>query len=142
MRNWALILSTGLTIVLAGCATSRETGAPPPVVAGAVEPAPEAEPESSDPRVGLGSGWFDAEDVEWNMSVVSESRPAPELTPSTAGDFSFMNSDMAFKDNYLIQGNFRGIQIWDISDPAGPTLVSTTRSEFYDTRARGNSHRR
>ena len=127
MRNWALILSIGTTIgtlSLTGCATSRETGAPPPVVAGAVEPAPEAEPESSDPRVGLGSGWFDAEEVEWNMSLVSESRPAPELTPSTAGDFSFMNSDMAFKDNYLIQGNFRGIHIWEISNPASPSLVT------------------
>jgi hypothetical protein len=128
MRDWALILSIGLTIgtlSLVGCATSRETGAPPPVVAGTAEPATEAEPESSDARVGLGSGWFDAEEVEWNMSLVSESRPAPELTPSTAGDFSFMNSDMAFKGNYLIQGNFSGIQIWDISTPSTPTLVKT-----------------
>jgi hypothetical protein len=112
-------------LFVAACATSRETSASPPVVAGAAEPAPEAEPESSDPRVGLGSGWFDAEDVEWNMSLVSASRPAPELTPSTAGDFSFMNSDMAFKGNCLIQGNFSGIQIWDVSDPAAPRLITT-----------------
>src|SRR5688572_17655156 len=91
-------------VCFTACATSRESTAPPPAVAGAAEPvpAPEAEPESSDPRVGLRSGWFDAEEVEWNMSLVSESRPAPELTPSTAGDFNFMNSDMAFMGNYLI----------------------------------------
>ena len=63
------------------------------------------------------------------MSLVSETRPSPELTPSTAGDFSFMNSDMAFTGDHLIQGNFSGIHVWDISNPAAPRLVAENLRE-------------
>jgi hypothetical protein len=31
-----------------------------------------------------------------------------------------MNSDLAFQGPYVIQGNFRGFQVWDVSDPAHP----------------------
>jgi hypothetical protein len=36
-----------------------------------------------------------------------------------------MNSDLAFQGHYVIQGSFRGFQVWDVSDPAHParTLV-------------------
>ncbi|MGH6690067.1 MAG: LVIVD repeat-containing protein, partial [Gammaproteobacteria bacterium] len=34
-----------------------------------------------------------------------------------------MNSDIAFTGNYVIQGNFNGYQVWDISNPSQPTLV-------------------
>jgi hypothetical protein len=102
----------GALFVLA-CATSRETGAPPPVIAGAVELAPAAEPAPSYERVGLGSGWFDAEEASWNMRLVSETRPAEWMISSTPGDFNFMNSDMAFDGNYLIQENFDELKIWE-----------------------------
>ena len=35
------------------------------------------------------------------------------------------NSDLAFTGNYAIQGNYDGIQVWDISDPANPVSVVT-----------------
>ena len=38
---------------------------------------------------------------------------------------AFANSDLAFKGNYLFQGNFYGIDIFDISNPAKTSLVTT-----------------
>ncbi|NNK49106.1 MAG: hypothetical protein HKP01_09570, partial [Gemmatimonadetes bacterium] len=69
-----------------------------------------------DPRVGLGAGLLDAEEAIWNLSLVSAT-PPPEAFVGVS------NSDLAFKDNYAIQGNYNGFQIWDISDPSTPVLV-------------------
>ncbi|HSS18892.1 MAG TPA: hypothetical protein VLL54_02350 [Pyrinomonadaceae bacterium] len=38
---------------------------------------------------------------------------------------AFANSDFAFQGNHLFQGNFYGLNIYDISDPAKPTLLTT-----------------
>jgi len=38
---------------------------------------------------------------------------------------AFANSDLAFQGNHLFQGNFYGIQIYDISDPAKTSLVTS-----------------
>jgi hypothetical protein len=72
--------------------------------------------ESDDPRVGLEPGLFDAEEAIWNLRTVSMTPPPPEFV-------GMENSDLAFKGHYAIQGNFNGIQIWDISDPSEPELV-------------------
>ncbi len=74
------------------------------------------EAPSPDPREGLGSGLFDAEEAIWNLRVVSQTPPPEAFVGS-------VHSDLAFKGDYAIQGNFDGIQIWDISDPARPTSV-------------------
>ena len=39
-------------------------------------------------------------------------------------DADFINSDLAFTGDYLVQGNYAGFSIWDIADPAAPELVS------------------
>jgi hypothetical protein len=70
-----------------------------------------------DPRVGLRAGRMDAAEAVWNMRVVSKTPPAQGFQGST-------NSDLAFTGNYAIQGNYNGWQIWDISNPAAPSLVS------------------
>src|SRR5262245_12755750 len=36
-----------------------------------------------------------------------------------------MNSDLAFKGNYVFQGNFQGLAVWDVTDPAQPRLAHT-----------------
>ncbi|MDX1396634.1 MAG: hypothetical protein R3195_19795, partial [Gemmatimonadota bacterium] len=77
---------------------------------------PEAGPPSPDPRVGLGAGVFDAEEAIWNLRAVSHTRTPEAFLGVT-------NSDLAFKDNYAIQGNYNGIQIWDIANPSAPVLV-------------------
>ena len=74
-------------------------------------------PPDPDPRIGLGAGLFDAEEATWNLRVVSTTKPPEAFIGKT-------NSDLAFKDNYAIQGNYNGIQVWDISMPESPVLVT------------------
>ncbi|MDX1578459.1 MAG: hypothetical protein R3266_08240 [Gemmatimonadota bacterium] len=74
-------------------------------------------PPSPDPRIGLGAGLFDAEEAIWNLRLVSTTPPPPDFVGVT-------NSDLAFKDHYAIQGNYNGIQVWDITDPSAPELVT------------------
>ncbi len=76
----------------------------------------EITPPTPDPREGLASGLFDAGEASWNMELVS-TKPSPE---SFVG---LWNSDLAFKENYVIQGNFFGFTIWDVSNPTNPTVV-------------------
>jgi hypothetical protein len=38
---------------------------------------------------------------------------------------AFANSDLAFQGNHLFQGNFYGLNIYDISNPANTTLLTT-----------------
>ncbi len=72
---------------------------------------------SPDPRIGLRAGLLNAEEAIWNLNVVSKTPPPAEFVGST-------NSDLAFVEEYVIQGNYNGFQIWDVSNPASPTLVS------------------
>lgn len=71
----------------------------------------------TDPRVGLDAGLFDAEEAIWNLRKLSTTVPPDEFVGVT-------NSDLAFKGNYAIQGNYNGIQVWDISNPSNPQLVT------------------
>ena len=40
-------------------------------------------------------------------------------------ELAFANSDLAFQGNHLFQGNFYGVSIYDISNPANTTLVTS-----------------
>jgi len=76
-----------------------------------------------DPRVGLKAGWFNAGEAIWNLSVVSKTPPSEKfINMTTPGDRRLVNSDLAFLGKYVIQGNYSGMQIWDISNPSKPTL--------------------
>ena len=105
------VLAVGLLFV-AACATSSSssvsTGATP---SGGIT----MSPPSPDPRVGLRGGMMDAQEAVWNLRVVSKTPPPPKFLGST-------NSDLAFIGKYAIQGSYNGYQIWDISNPAAPTL--------------------
>jgi hypothetical protein len=76
---------------------------------------------TTDPRVGLGAGWMDAEEASWNMNLLAN-RPRPEgfYRPDDIGDMSFANSDMAFQGEYVIVGNYHGFKVYDVSDPGEP----------------------
>jgi hypothetical protein len=105
------VVAAGL-LTLAACSTSSSSsgsGAPTPA-ADMSRTAP-----SPDPRVGLRGGLFDAADTRWNLRLVSTTPPSPQFLGST-------NSDLAFTGNYVIQGSYNGYQVWDISNPARPTL--------------------
>jgi hypothetical protein len=78
---------------------------------------------SPDPRVGLRAGWFDAGEAAWNVRLVSNTPPSDQfINRTTPGDFRLINSDISFSGNYVIQGNFSGYQVWDVSNPAHVTL--------------------
>ena len=82
-------------------------------------------PPSPDPRLSLRAGWMDAGQALWNLALVSATPPSEKfISKSTPGDFRLINSDIAFTRNYAIQGNFSGYQVWDISAPSHPTLVT------------------
>ena len=70
---------------------------------------------AQDPRVGLRAGATDAAQAFWNMRLLSN-------TPASEKFVGVTNSDMAFNGKYVIQGNYNGFQVWDISDPVHPTL--------------------
>jgi hypothetical protein len=70
---------------------------------------------SPDPRVGLRAGMMNAAEATWNMRVVSRN-------PSQGKFAGVTNSDLSFSGHYAIQGNYNGFQVWDISNPARPTL--------------------
>ncbi|HKP48384.1 MAG TPA: hypothetical protein VJU17_00120, partial [Gemmatimonadales bacterium] len=73
-------------------------------------------PPNPDPRVGLRAGKMDAGEAVWNLRVVSKTPPSDQFVDVT-------NSDLAFNGHYAIQGNYNGWQIWDISNPAKPSLA-------------------
>ncbi|HEX7118378.1 MAG TPA: hypothetical protein VF212_06300 [Longimicrobiales bacterium] len=105
----------GPTLTTSGAVTPDTDPMAEPRVAPRVEESPRAE-TSSDPRVGLRPGLLDAEEAVWNLRVVSQTPTAPDFVGVT-------NSDLAFTGNYVIQGNYNGFQVWDVSDPAQPELV-------------------
>jgi hypothetical protein len=102
--RWSFLsLATGL-LGLSSCASHA---APAQVAAAAPRP---------DPRVGLRPGLWNAQEAAWNLRLVSTTPPARDFV-------GVMNSDLAFTGPYAIQGNFNGIQVWDISQPARPSLA-------------------
>jgi hypothetical protein len=113
---WPLLLAAALT-GLTACAPQpiASTDAPaeaPPTLRAAATTAP-----TPDPRVGLDAGLFDAEEAVWNLHVLSQTPPPESFVGVT-------NSDLAFKGDYAIQGNYNGIMVWDLSTPETPELVT------------------
>ncbi len=57
------------------------------------------------------------------IPVAASKIPKPLLL--VIAQLAFSNSDLAFQGNHLFQGNFYGLNIFDISDPAKATLLTT-----------------
>jgi hypothetical protein len=77
----------------------------------------------NDPRASLSAGAKNTAAIAIkNMKLVSYT-PKPAEFDSARG-LSWINSDIAFKDHYVYQGNFSGFMIWDVANPAAPKLVS------------------
>jgi len=101
----------------------RGTPPPPPPPPPAVMPAPvkaivSATTPNPDPRVGLKAGLWDAGQAAWNMQLVSTTPPGPKVLGAT-------HSDLAFSGKYVIQGNYDGFEIYDVSNPARPVLTQS-----------------
>jgi hypothetical protein len=85
---------------LGGCATKLDMSTTAP---------------SPDRRVGLRAGEKNAAAASWNLRLVSNTPPSEKFVGVT-------NSDLSFFGTYAIQGNYNGFQVWDISNPAKPSL--------------------
>ena len=132
LRLAALLPLAALLAMLPGCASQPMPDAPAPAGEPEAPPPLSDAPQGTfahppglmvnapdpDPRVGLAPGLFDAEEAIWNMRMLSTTPPEPPFVGST-------NSDLAFTGDYAIQGNYDGIQVWDISDPRNPVSVIT-----------------
>jgi len=79
-------------------------------------------PTGNDPRNGLKPGILDAGTAMSGMRLVSFTPKAAAF--DSARGLTFINSDLAFRDHYVYQGNFSGFTIWDVSNPARPVLAS------------------
>jgi hypothetical protein len=76
--------------------------------------------DPNDPRIGLGAGWMDAESAIRGMELLSSiGRPEGFYNPTTPTDGRFNNTDLAFRGDFLYQGNYNGFAIYDITDPSG-----------------------
>src|SRR5207247_1608264 len=91
---------------------------PPAVMPKPVEPIVSGTAPSPDPRVGLRPGRWDAAQAAWNMRLLSTTPPKGRTLGAT-------HSDLAFSGNLVIQGNYNGFDIYDISNPSKPVLMQT-----------------
>jgi hypothetical protein len=81
---------------------------------------------SNDPRASLRPGYTNAEVAANGLALVAN-RPRPQGFFNSAHPLGggYSNSDIAFRGNLLFLGNYVGWQVWDISNPASPTLETT-----------------
>jgi hypothetical protein len=110
---------------------------------------------TNDPRVGLKPGLYDAGEAAMGIEhVTSIRKPTAFQLPSTQPDdpavqktlgqlgvsniakmpkplqlviaqLAFANSDFAFQGTHLFQGNFYGVNFYDISNPAKASLITS-----------------
>ncbi len=107
MKSLQALLHVVAVVSVAACAS----GGPSAGNNSTVAPSP-------DPRVGLKPGRYDAGEAQWNMRLVSNNPSPSPFDTST-------NSDLAFYKSYVIQGNYDGYQVWDITSPGRPTLTKS-----------------
>src|SRR6266581_379020 len=102
MKSLRVLLHAAAVVSLAACASggggNNSTVAPTP-----------------DPRVALKPGLKDAGQAAWNLKLLTNVPPSEKFVGST-------NSDLSFYKNYVIQGNYNGFEVWDITTPSQPTL--------------------
>jgi hypothetical protein len=68
---------------------------------------------------------MDAGEAAWNLRLVSNTPPPEGFTDSAhPGDDRFTNADLAFSGKHVVQANYNGYLIWDISTPSRPVLVT------------------
>ncbi len=124
-RWTATVFSVSLalgSLYVNACASSSSGG-----VGAAAAPDMSMSPPSPDPRIGLKPGRMDstrrnmmekADEASWNLRLLSN-------TPTSEKFVGVTNSDLAFRGQYAIQGNYNGYQVWDISNPRRPTLKTS-----------------
>src|SRR5215813_10063803 len=74
----------------------------------------------------LGSSDTDNSKVQKTLGQLGVGDPSkmPKSMQLVLAQLAFANSDLAFQGNHLFQGNFYGVNIFDISNPAKTSLVT------------------
>src|SRR2546428_3253594 len=75
----------------------------------------------------LGSDDPDNPKVDKTLGVLGVGDPSkmPKPIKLVLAQLAFANSDLAFQGNHLFEGNFFGVNIYDISNPAKTTLLTS-----------------
>ena len=75
----------------------------------------------------LGSDDPDDPKVQKTLALLgnNDTSKMPKPQQLVRAQLAFANSDLAFRGNHLFQGNFYGVNIYDISDPARARLVTS-----------------
>ena len=75
----------------------------------------------------LGSDDPDSPNVQKTLGIlgVGDSSKMPKPFQLVYAQLAFANSDLAFQGNHLFQGNFYGVNIYDISAPANTKLLTS-----------------
>jgi hypothetical protein len=75
----------------------------------------------------LGSDDPDSPQVNKSLGLIGIGDPSkmPKPLKLVLAQLAFANSDVAFQGNHLFQGNFYGVSIYDISNPAKTTLLTS-----------------
>ena len=84
--------------------------------------APTWEWDENDPRIGLSPGLYDAGEAARGVELLA-TLPKPEgFQDAELTGGSVSNTDLAFQGDMAFVGNYRGFNIYDVSDPANPVL--------------------
>ena len=122
-------------------------GGPPQQQPQPVPPADLPRPSTTDPRAKLkpGGPGEKAAEAAWNMELLSNlpkpegfydkdlplgvraPQPAPGAprTPPNPNALSYTNSDLAFKDNMMIVGNYHGFNTYNVERANKPQLIAS-----------------
>jgi hypothetical protein len=75
----------------------------------------------------LGSDDPDSPNVQKTLGILGVGDPSkmPKPLQIVIAQLAFANSDFAFQGNHLFQGNFYGVNIYDISNPAKTKLLTS-----------------
>lgn len=117
----------GLFVLVAvstvGCASGY---GPEPDTEPVAELPPVTAEEPSDPRVGLSAGWSDAGEAISGLELAAHvNRPEGFEDRENLGSFAYANTDIAFAGDKVFMGSYRGFNIYDVSNPMAPDLVSS-----------------
>ena len=83
-----------------------------------------AQSNTNDPRAHLTAGLFNAGTASHGLQRIAHPTKPEIFHPNDPGGLTYANSDLAFGGHYAYQGNFSGIEIWDIANPAKPVLAN------------------
>jgi hypothetical protein len=75
----------------------------------------------------LGAATADDPKVQQTLGQlgIGDASKMPKELQMVIAQLAFANSDFAFQGNHLFQGNFYGVNIYDISNPANATLLTS-----------------